>query len=70
MVTPDSMSREPSPSPDAMMDNDMVGLMGPPPASSFLSLQHTDSFKLSSKSAPGSPGGRSPSMMFKSVTYY
>ena len=56
LVTPDSLSREPSPSPDAMMDNDMVGLMGPPPASSFLSLPNTD-YKLSSKSAPGSPGG-------------
>jgi len=56
LVTPDSLSREPSPSPEAMIDSDMAGLMGPP-ASSFLSLPNTSDFKLNSKSAPGSPGG-------------
>jgi hypothetical protein len=53
LVTPDSLSREPSPD---GLDSDMGVLMGPP-ASSFLTMPHSAEFKLSSKSAPGSPGG-------------
>lgn len=51
LVTPDSLSREPSPSLE-IVETDSGQLMGPP--SSFLSVP-TD-YKLSSKSAPGSPG--------------
>lgn len=55
LVTPDSLSREPSPD---GLDGDMSVLMGPPPASSFLSMHSSADYKsLSSKSAPGSPGG-------------
>ena len=53
LATPEDLSREPSPD---GMESDMV-LMGPPPASSFLSMPNTE-YKLSSKSAPGSPGGQ------------
>ena len=54
LVTPDSLSREPSPD---GLDGDMSALMGPPPASSFLSMPSAADYRLCSKSAPGSPGG-------------
>lgn len=53
LVTPESLSREPSPSPEQMEGEH--GLMGPP--ASFLSVPNTDNYK-HSKSAPGSPGGK------------
>lgn len=52
LVTPDSLSREPSPSPE-IVENDANQLMGPPTAS-FLTVP--SDYKLSNKSAPGSPG--------------
>lgn len=52
LVTPESLSREPSPSPE-MGDNDANQLMGPPTAS-FLTVP--SDYKMSNKSAPGSPG--------------
>ncbi|KAI1291880.1 Forkhead box protein K2 [Halotydeus destructor] len=54
LVTPESLSREPSPSPETLEQE--IGLMGPPPASSFLSVPTSD-FKISSKSPSGSEGG-------------
>ncbi|RWS31695.1 forkhead box protein K1-like protein [Leptotrombidium deliense] len=51
LVTPESLSREPSPSPDVEGEG---GQMMGPPAASFLTVP-TD-FKMTSKSAPGSPG--------------
>ncbi|XP_015791807.1 forkhead box protein K2 isoform X1 [Tetranychus urticae] len=53
LVTPDSLSREPSPSPE-IVENDANQLMGPPTAS-FLTVP--SDYKLSNKSAPGSPAG-------------
>lgn len=51
VVTPESLSREPSPSPESV-ETDHNQLMGPP-AASFLTVP-SDSFKI--KSSPGSPG--------------
>lgn len=52
LVTPESLSREVSPSPD-MVENEGGQLMGPPTAS-FLTVP--SDYKVTSKSAPGSPG--------------
>lgn len=59
-ATPEPGSREQSPSPDihdSHIDTSDFGLMGPPPASSYLSVPNSADLKTSNKSAPGSPGG-------------
>ena len=53
LVTPDSLSREPSPIPE-VIESEIVSSMGPP---SYLTVPTVD-FKFTSKSAPGSPGKR------------
>lgn len=53
LVTPDSLSREPSPLPDDT-GNEVISSMGPP--TSFLGVPTSIEYKFSSKSAPGSPG--------------
>lgn len=58
-VTPEPGSREQSPSPDmhdSHIDTSDFGLMGPPPASSYLSVPNSADLK-TVKSAPGSPCG-------------
>jgi len=67
LVTPDSLSREPSPIPEAI-EVDAMGLMGPPPASSFLSIQNDGSspFKINSSSSNAGSSGvgvASPSVL-------
>lgn len=52
VVTPECLSREQSPSPETIETESQ--LMGPP-AASYLTVQ-SESYKISNKSGPGSPG--------------
>lgn len=53
LVTPDSLSREPSPIPESI-ESEIISSMGPP--SSYLTVPTTIEYKFTSRSAPGSPG--------------
>jgi forkhead box protein K len=53
LVTPESLSREPSPIPESI-ESEIISSMGPP--SSYLTVPTTIEYKFTSKSAPGSPG--------------
>ena len=53
LATPDSLSREPSPALEVVESEG--GRMAPPPSTSSFLAVPTD-YKISSKSAPGSPG--------------
>jgi forkhead box protein K len=52
LVTPESLSREPSPIPESI-ESEIISSMGPP--SSYLTVPTTIEYKFTSKSAPGSP---------------
>jgi len=53
LVTPESLSREPSPIPE-IVETEGIQMMGPP--TSFFTVPTTIEYKFNNKSSPGSPG--------------